>query len=139
MPEFQGPREFLESLAAERRTLIAYESPARLVDALQAIRDTLGDRPVCVARELSKIYEEFRRGSVGGVLAYYTDNPPRGEITLVIGGAQGQPPAWDEGRVRAALFARLDAGESLSQAARAVAAESGWERRAVYALGLGHK
>jgi 16S rRNA (cytidine1402-2'-O)-methyltransferase len=129
-------REFLQTVIAEPRTLVAYESPNRLTDSLKVILDTFGERQACVARELSKKFEEFRRGPVSEVLAYYEANPPRGEITLVIGGAPAQAAeAWDEGRVRAALGARLDAGEPLSSAARAVAAESGWERRAVYNLG----
>ncbi len=129
-------RDLLGALAAETRTLIAYESPNRLLDTLQAVREVLGERPVCVAREISKVYEEFRRGSAGEVLAHYQENPPRGEITLVIGGAaEDGDELWDIERVRAALAERLAAGESLSQAAKAVAALSGWRKRDVYALG----
>lgn len=126
----------LESLVAERRTLVLYESPHRLLDTLAAVRDVLGERPVCVARELTKIYEEFVRGSASEVIAHYAAQPPRGEIVLVVGGASDEDAAqWDESRVRAALHDRLNAGESLSSAAKAVAAQSGWNRRAVYALG----
>lgn len=129
-------REFLESVVSERRTLVVYESPNRLLAALQAVLDILGDRRMCVAREVSKKFEEFQRGSVSVVLTHYRANPPRGEITLVIGGA---PPAvfsaWDAPQVQAALDVRLEAGESLSSAAKAVAVQSGWERRAVYNLG----
>ncbi len=130
-------RDYLSGIAAETCTLVAYESPNRLTDTLAMVRDVLGDRQICVARELSKKFEEFQRGTVSAVLAHFTEQAPRGEITLVIAGAAPQTPEdWDEDRVRAALNARLDAGEPLSSAARAVAAESGWERRAVYALGV---
>jgi 16S rRNA (cytidine1402-2'-O)-methyltransferase len=129
-------RDLLESLAGEQRTVVAYESPNRLTNTLLVILKTLGDRPMCVARELTKLFEEFRRGTVSEVLAYYRENPPRGEITLVIGGFVPDTARWDENRVRAALFARLEAGEPLSSAAKVVASDSGWERRAVYALGL---
>lgn len=133
-------REFLASVAAEPRTLIAYESPNRLTDLLQAILDTLGDRPVCVARELTKLYEELRRGTTSEILAHYTANPPRGEIVVVIGGAPPQEMIeWDEAQVRAALRQRLDSGEPLKTAAKAVAALSGWDRRAVYAMGIAEK
>lgn len=129
--------DFMAGLAAEPRTIVAYESPNRLVDTLKAVRESLGDRPVCIARELSKIHEEFFRGSASAALAHYQANPPRGEIVLVIGGAPpDDQPAWDEARVRAALNERLDGGESLSSAARTVAEQSGWNRRDVYALGL---
>lgn len=133
-------REFLFSAAGETRTLVAYESPNRLVDTLAAARDVLGDRQACVARELSKKFETFQRGTLSEVLAHFQAEAPRGEITLVIAGAEVPVPVvWDEARVRAALEARLSAGEPLSQAARAVAAESGWERRAVYNLGIDEK
>lgn len=132
--------DFLSELADEPRTMIAYESPNRLTDTLAAIQETLGDRPVCVARELSKKFEEFRRGAASDVLAHFQQTPPRGEITLVIGGKPPQAQElWDETKVRTALYARLDAGEPLSRAARAIAGMSGWERRAVYALGAEYK
>lgn len=128
---------FLSALAAESRTLIFYESPNRLTDLLEAVIATLGDRPVCVARELSKIHEEFHRNHATGALAHYTANPPRGEIVLLVAGAPEAPPeVWDEARVLAALLARLDSGEPLSAAAKALAAETGWDRRAIYQLGL---
>jgi len=73
---------FLSELAAHPYTLIAYESPHRLTETLQTIIDVLGDRPVCVAREISKKFEEFQRGTASEVLAYYESKAPRGEITL---------------------------------------------------------
>ncbi len=141
LPRKQGERmAFLEAIAHEQRTLIAYESPNRLTDTLEAILQALGDRRVCVARELTKLFEEFHRGTINSALAHYRANPPRGEITLVIGGVPLESGvAWDEPQVRAALYSRLDEGQTLSRAAKAVAAESGWERRAVYALGVGRE
>ncbi len=130
-------RDFLSTLASERRTLVAYESPNRLVDTLKAVQDTLGDRPICVARELSKMFEEFQRGTVSAVLAHFIEQAPRGEIVLVMAGApETEPVQWDEAQIRTALSERVAAGESLSSAARALAGESGWERRAIYALGI---
>lgn len=131
----QARAQVLHELAGEQGTIICYESPNRLVDTLHAILDTLGDRPVCVSRELSKHFEEFQRGTARQVLAHYEDNPPRGEITLLIGGQPQDDTLWDEDRVRQALRVRLEAGESLSHAAKAVAAESGWQKRDVYRLG----
>ena len=129
-------REALADVAHERRTLVAYESPHRLTETLEAILESLGDRPIAVARELTKFYEEIQRGPVSAVLAHYREHEPRGEITLVIGGAP-EPVAeqpWDEGRVRSALQARLDAGDSRREAAKAVATLSGWDSRAIYNL-----
>jgi 16S rRNA (cytidine1402-2'-O)-methyltransferase len=136
IPKKANAREsFLRGIAAETATVIAYESPHRLVDTLNAIRDTLdAARPVCVARELTKTFEEFQRGTAADVAAYYAENPPRGEITLLIGAAVTDDSAWPEDRVRAALYERLAAGESRSQAAKAVAELAGWSKRDVYAL-----
>ena len=131
----QARAQLLESLRQERRTLLACESPRRLLATLTAIRATLGERPVAVARELSKLHEEYVRGPTSEVLAHFEAQAPRGEIMLVIGGAEGEA-AWDEAQVRAELAARQAAGEALGSAAKAVAELSGWKRRAVYALGL---
>lgn len=128
--------ELLESLIPEERTLVFYESPNRLLDTLEAVQTVMGDRTVCVARELSKLYEEFVRGPVSTAISHFTANPPRGEIVLMVGGAPAaSDEAWDEDRVRAALQEYVAAGEPLSSAAKAVAGQSGWKRREVYALG----
>ncbi len=130
-------RELLERLAHVPRTLIFYESPNRLIDLLADIQAVLADRAVVVARELTKIYEEFRRGTAAELLAYFTSTPPRGEIVVIIDGA---PPetlvVWDDDAVIDSLSERLENGESLRDAAKAIAAESGHDRKAVYALGL---
>lgn len=131
-------REWFAALKDERRTMIAYESPHRLTDALEALVEALGgDRQICVAREISKKFEEFVRGSATEVLAHMQSQPPRGEIALVIGGAPQSSSVWDEDRVRAALRDRIAAGDSRSQAAKAVAAQSGWHKGDVYALDEG--
>ena len=91
-----------------------------------------------VARELTKLYEELQRGTPAELLAHFTEQPPRGEITLVIGGAtEAETEVWDDERVREALAERLAAGESASAAARAVAKESGRPRREVYRMVIG--
>ena len=128
-------RDYFAALKDERRTMVAYESPHRLTDSLEALEAALGgERPVVVAREISEKFEEFVRGTASEVLAHMRDQPPRGEITLVIGGAPETALAWDETRVRAALRERLDAGDSRSQAAKTVAAQSGWRKGDVYGL-----
>jgi 16S rRNA (cytidine1402-2'-O)-methyltransferase len=128
-------RQFLLGLRDETRTLVMFESPNRLVDTLNMVGEALGERPLCVAREISKKFEEFTRGTVQEVRAHYAATPPRGEVVIVVGGKVLDQPLWDKDRVQVALQVRLDNGESLSQAAKAVAAESGWNRRDVYALG----
>ena len=66
-----------------------YESPHRLVKCLKQIEEFMGgDKNVCVARELTKMYEEYKRGQVKEVRAYYEEHPPKGEIVIVIEGTQ---------------------------------------------------
>jgi 16S rRNA (cytidine1402-2'-O)-methyltransferase len=128
-------RDFWRDLARETRTLIVYESPNRVTDTLTALVETLGARPVCAAREVSKLHEEYVRGDAAEVLAHFEAQSPRGEFVLMVGGAPPQSvETWDAARVRAAVGARIAAGEPLSSAAKAVAAASGWNRKAVYGL-----
>ncbi len=131
-------RELFAELAEEQRTLIAYENPYRVADTLRNVAAVFGDeRPVCVAREISKMFEEFYRAPAAKAAARYTDEAPKGEVTLVIGGATDAELTWDESRVQQALQQRLDDGEKLSRAAKKIAKESGWNKRDVYALGTG--
>lgn len=126
-------RRALESLRGERRTLVLYEAPHRLLDTLADILDTLGDRPVAIARELTKAHEEIWRGVVSGARAHFAEREPRGEFTLIVGGA-GERQAWSEEQVRAALSERLAAGWSARDAIADVAAGSGWRRRPLYQI-----
>jgi 16S rRNA (cytidine1402-2'-O)-methyltransferase len=130
----QAQQDFLAEFTEETRTLVIYESPKRLAETLRTIYEVLGDRQVCVAREVSKKFEEFRRGEVSKVLRFYDGNFPKGEVVLVVGGATKDATIWDEEAVRDALQNRITLGDSLSQAAKTVAAESGWKKREVYAL-----
>ena len=118
-------------------TLILYESPHRLLACLADMEAVLGDRPVAVGRELTKLYEEVWRGPISGARAEFgARDRIRGEITLVVGGQTVGSDEWDEDRVRKALQARLSAGEPRKQAAAAIAELSGWRKRDVYALSL---
>ncbi|HLV43532.1 MAG TPA: 16S rRNA (cytidine(1402)-2'-O)-methyltransferase [Aggregatilineales bacterium] len=128
-------REALDALRDTPHTLVFYEAPHRLLESLQDIETVLGPRPVAVARELTKLYEEIWRGPVAGAVEHFTANPPRGEITLVVGGAATvEAHEWTEEEVRAALGERLAAGEPRSAAAKAVAQVAGWPKSRVYEL-----
>ena len=113
-------------------TLIFLESPYRIVDALGDILSELGDRPVCVAREMTKMFEEFWRGNVSGALEYFRPQPARGEFTLVVGGAEKDSGAWTDPEMEAAIRSGLEAGESPSRLSKRLADESGWSKRDVY-------
>ncbi len=87
LPVKSGQRERELRAAADREgTTIFFESPYRLTKTLTACIDVMPDRQLCVARELTKKFEEFRRGTASELLAYYQAHPPKGEIVLVISG-----------------------------------------------------
>lgn len=88
LPVKSGGRERELRAAAERaETSVFFESPHRLVKTLAAAVTLLGARPICVARELTKTFEEYRRGTAADLLAHYTAHPPKGEIVIVIAGS----------------------------------------------------
>lgn len=93
LPQKKGRQSRLNALTEETRTMIFYESPHRIVKTLTQFVETFGaDRPVSVCREISKIHEESVRGSMQEVLQHFTDNEPRGEFVIVVGGASQSDP-----------------------------------------------
>lgn len=89
LPLKKGRKTRLEALAQEPRTLIIYESPYRLAKTLQQLADVFGpDRPASVAREISKLFEENRRGTLTELAAWYTAHIPKGEIVIVVKGRE---------------------------------------------------
>lgn len=87
LPQKKGRKTRVERLAKEDRTMVFYESPFRLVKALEEFRGVFGDeRPACVSRELTKLYEENKRGSLKELSEYYAAHPPKGEIVIVVAG-----------------------------------------------------
>src|SRR2546430_15496156 len=87
LPVKSGQREReLRTASAREETAIYFESPYRLAKTLKASIDLMPDRQLCVARELTKKFEEFRRGTAGELLAHYEAHPPKGEIVLLISG-----------------------------------------------------
>ena len=127
-------RRLLELVARERRTLVAFEAPHRLLATLADLKEVLGDRRIAIARELTKVHEEVWRGTTGEALARFEEAPPRGEFTLVIEGAK--EARWDEERVRQALRHMLREGVGTREAVKAVAELAGWPKREVYELAL---
>jgi 16S rRNA (cytidine1402-2'-O)-methyltransferase len=87
LPAKKGRNKRLEGLVSEPRTMIFYESPYRLLKTLGELSEYLGpDRRAAVAREISKVFEENIRGTLSYLSAYYTDNPPKGEIVIIVSG-----------------------------------------------------
>ena len=126
-------REMLEELASIDATLIFYETGPRLLKSLAAIGAVLPDREIAVARELTKLHEECRRGLSHGLIAYYEAHPPKGEIVLMIG-----PPGEEHASADDADTLLRDALATMktSQAAAAVAKATGLDRKMLYARAL---
>jgi len=130
-------QRWLRDLAVEPRTLVLFEAPHRLRPCLQDLRQALGgDRPAAVCRELTKLHEEVLRGSLDSLERHFAQDEPRGECTLVISGAPPAQTVWDEARVGQAIERLRREGLTASQAARAVAEESGLPRQEVYRMAL---
>ncbi|GAA4746041.1 16S rRNA (cytidine(1402)-2'-O)-methyltransferase [Modestobacter marinus] len=125
-------RSALAALAAEPRTMVFYESPHRLADALTDAAGALGaDRPAAVCRELTKTHEEVRRGSLAS-LAEWAAEGVRGEITLVVAGAVAGPASLTPAELAAEVAAEEAAGADRKEAIRTVMARTGLPRRDVY-------
>lgn len=121
-------------LAAVPSTLIFFESPRRLNEALGALHKGLGNRQAAVVRELTKLYEETRRGTLSELLAHYEEaGEPKGEIVIVIA------PPMDEAASEESMAAKLRlllADHGVKEAASIVAEETGRPRKEIYSLAL---
>jgi 16S rRNA (cytidine1402-2'-O)-methyltransferase len=135
LPRTRGDRwERVAALAREPRTVVLYEAPPRLVETLQELAKAAGgDRRVVVGRELTKRFEEFRRGTLDDVTAHYEGNPPRGECVIVL---EGAPVTGDDSEIDdpdVLLRSALARGQSPRDAARSVAQVTGLPRNDLYA------
>ena len=129
-------RELLARIAAYPETLIFYEAPHRLRETLAALAAGLGaQRRACAARELTKKFEEFRRTTLGELLAHYREHEPRGEFVLIVAGADENAPAADaaeEMSLTERYAAHIAKGLDKKEAMRRTAQELGIARRDVY-------
>ncbi|MBE8987758.1 16S rRNA (cytidine(1402)-2'-O)-methyltransferase [Nostoc sp. LEGE 12450] len=133
----QQRQEHLESLQTESRTLIFYESPHRLRDSLQDLAQVWGsDRQIVLGRELTKLYEEFWRGTIAEAIAHYSQREPQGEYTLVVAGIPASQPQLTEEELKAELKLLISQGISRSQASRQLAKFTSLPRRQLYQLAL---
>lgn len=133
LPRKKGERQkTLQRLADEKRTTILYESPHRVISSLSDILEILGNRPAVLVRELTKKYEEVKRGDIEGILEYVKRQKPRGEIVLVIGGKAGEKAQIGESKVKAEVLRLMKKGFSKKEAIKEVARTSSLPKRCVY-------
>lgn len=126
-------RRHLDEVREEPRTLVFYESPHRIEKSLVDLHEVLGDRPVVLARELTKMHEQVRRGPLSEVLRSVREDPPRGEIVVVVAGATGaHRPAIGKADLARRARALMEEGMERRAALQTVAREAGVGRREVF-------
>ena len=121
----------LVAVAQSPFTTVLYEAPGRVVDTLSAVAERAGaDRPAAVARELTKLYEDVRRGTLAELVAYYAETPPKGEVVIVIAGAPA--PVLDESALRERARELRGQGYSVRDTATELAREFDAARNLAY-------
>ncbi|EKA61971.1 uroporphyrin-III C/tetrapyrrole (Corrin/Porphyrin) methyltransferase [Janibacter hoylei PVAS-1] len=130
-------RRLLEEVAQERRTMVFFEAPHRIAASLEAMAEVLGaDRPAAVCRELTKTWEEVRRGGLTE-LAGWAAEGVKGEITIVVGGAERTSISIED--AVAEVLSRQDRGARLKDVCAAVATSTGHSKKALYDAVVDHR
>ena len=125
-------REHLEDIREEKRTMVFYEAPHKLLRTLEDFYKTLGERPIALVREITKVHEQVWRTTLSEAIAHYTEEPPRGEFVLILGGKQEEEekePAIDPMDRVGEL---LEEGLSISLAVKQTAKELGVPKNSIY-------
>lgn len=126
----------LERLKQEERTLVFFESPHRLLDTLADLEHILGDRQIVIGRELTKMFEELRRGQVSEVRRLLQDREIKGEVALLVAGWNPDEPRSEALPLDEEIRLLLNEGLSLKEIAHVVSERRGIPKREVYALGI---
>ena len=126
----------LQALRAEVRTLVFYETPHRLKESLQDLLEVLGDRAVVLAREISKVHEEFLRGRLSHVIREIVSREIVGEITLVVQGSE-EMSAPPEDRLRDEIRELQAAGMRVKEIAQLLGEKHGYSKKAIYRMAVG--
>ena len=134
-------REHLDSLGGEKRTMIFYEAPHKLMNTLEDMVEAFGpDRPISFCRELTKLHEQVLRTTLGEAITYYTENPPKGEFVLVVAGAPEEEKKLPSSTDAAARVKQLMAqGLSRKDAVKQTAQELNLPKNTVYDAALGEE
>jgi len=133
LPRKPGARKAaIASVSGLAATLIWFESPLRVHTTLQDLKETLGNRRACVARELTKTHEEFRRGLLSELIELYSADRPLGEVTLVVEGASEKTGQARDEDIQTRARELLRQGMSVRDITRLLVAESGHPRREIY-------
>ncbi|MGH9548571.1 MAG: 16S rRNA (cytidine(1402)-2'-O)-methyltransferase [Terriglobales bacterium] len=127
----------LAQLVSERRTTVFYVAPHKLKKTLDLCAHAFGEhRPACIGREITKLHEQFLRGSMGELVEQLRDWEPRGECVLVVGGNDEKAPVTEEEEIVAAINEEIKNGKRMSEIASTVADRFGLKKSDVYKLAL---
>ena len=132
--------EVLARLEKETRTTVFYEAPHRLTDTLKELLKSAGNRDAACVREITKKYEEVKKDSLENLLAFYGENPPKGEFVVIVGGAdaeklrQEEIEGWESISLEEHMKKYTDSGMSEKDAMKQVAKDRGVSKREIYAL-----
>ncbi len=134
-------RAHLAELTEEKRTMIFYEAPHKLLATLRDMLEAFGDRPIALVRELTKIHEQVQRTTFSRAISFYEENPPRGEFVLIVEGRKEEKTELSEQQALALARQFLAEGDSPSAAAKKAAAVSGCRKGELYKMliGMGEK
>ena len=131
-------RAHLDALQNEKRTMIFYEAPHKLCATLRDLAEAFGGtRRISLSRELTKLHEETLRMTLAEAIAYFDQTPPRGEFVLIVEGAPDEPETEQDEQARlaaaaAAVRRRMEDGQTQKDAVKAVSAETGVKKNALY-------
>jgi 16S rRNA (cytidine1402-2'-O)-methyltransferase len=128
-------REKLQALRDEARTLVFYEAPHRLTEALDDVHELLGDREAVLAREVSKVHEEFLRGRVSELIRVLRRREIRGEVTLIISGSAGESRVTED-RLKAEIRELHLRGMRVKEIAEVLGEKFGYPKKEIYRLAL---
>ena len=129
-------REHLAALVNEERTMVFYEAPHKLASTLEDMLEALGDRRICLVRELTKLHEEVIRTTLAEAAVHYRNEAARGEFVIILDGRKPEelPPATPEDGAKLAQTYIREEGLSASEAARRAASETGLKKGDIYRL-----
>ncbi len=130
-------REHLEELQGEKRTMIFYEAPHKLMRTLSDFLEYFGERDIALCREMTKLHEEVIRTSLTGAIEHFTATPPKGEFVLVLAGApEESAPELTPEQALATVERYRSEGCSLKEACKKAAAETGFSKNELYSMAL---
>ena len=127
-----GRRQHLESLKTEKRTMIFYEAPHKLLATLKDMLNYFGDRKIAIVRELTKLHESVMHSSLNDALQYFTENSPRGEFVLIVSGAEEEIKVYSLEDALKIAENLIKEGQSTSAAAKEAANITGLKKGDIY-------